>query len=131
MEKKLIRRLVRDTLGCACPDEVLAQIEGHTSVGLDAELTELRTIVVGRRLLIYLWETNDPTRLRSLLPKLIRAGRVQRDREGLNRYRAVIVTDDVNAIGALAKRVFSHLEDCDQKVHLHVIDRREVVDLLA
>ena len=131
MENKLIRRLVRDTLGCACPDEVLAQIEVHTSVSLDAELTELRTIVVGRRLLIYLWETNDPTRLRSLLPKLIRAGRVQRDREGLNRYRAVIVTDDVNAIGALAKRVFSHLEDCDQKAYLHVIDRREVVDLLA
>ncbi len=131
MENKLIRRLVRDTLGCACPDEVLAQIEVHTSVSLDAELTELRTIVVGRRLLIYLWETNDPTRIHSLLPKLIRAGMDQRDREGLNRYRAVIVTDDVNAIGALAKRVFSHLEDCDHKAYLHVIDRREVVDLLA
>ena len=130
MENRCIRRLVRDTLGCTCPDKVLAQIEYRTHVNQDAELTDLRTIVVGRRLLIYLWETNDPTRIRSVLPRLIRAGRDQRDHEGLNRYRAVIITEDVDSIGTLARRLFSRLEARDQRVYLHVIDRREVVDLL-
>ncbi len=130
MQTQSIRRLVREILGCACPDEVFERIDFHSNSALNEELTDLRTIVIGQRLLIHLWDTNNPTSISSVLPRLVSAGRTQRDRDGLNRYRAVIMTDELDAIGGVARRVFNRLEDRDAKVHLHVIDRRQVVDLL-
>ena len=125
-----MRQFVRDTLGCTCPDEVFDQIEFHPNAVLDDELTDLRTLVIGQRLLIHVWETNDPTRIQTLLPAVVEAGKQRRDLEGLNRYRAVIATDDLESIGSVARRVFDHLENRDDKVHLHIIDRKDVVDLL-
>jgi hypothetical protein len=131
METQFIRRLVRDTLGCTCPDEVFERIELLTNTALNNELTNLRTMVIGQRLLIHLWETNDPTRIQTVLPWLVSAGRALRDHASLNRYRAVIVTDDLDSIGNVARRIFNRLEDRDEKIHLHVIDRQDVVDLLG
>ncbi len=130
MQQQFIRRFVRDTLDCTCPDDVFAQLEVRSTVVVNDALTDLRTIVIGRRLSIYLWETDDPTRIQTLLQELVSAGRDQRDKQGLNRYRAVIATNDLESIGGLARRLFNHLEDRDEKVHLHVVDRQDAIDLL-
>ena len=122
-----IMEFVRHTLGCACPDEVFDQIEYQDGDGLANTYT--RSITLGERLLIYIWETNDPSRIEGNLPAILLSGKDERDRRGLNRFRIVIATDDVERIGSIAQRVFRDLSDKDKKVHLHVVSMHDVAKL--
>ena len=44
---------------------------------------------------------------------------------GFNRFRLVISTDKMNEIKQIADMVFKNLEDEDEKVHLHVINKTD------
>jgi len=118
---------VRHTLGCKCPDEVFEQIEYQDGETLGN--TGERSITLGGRLLIYIWETNDPFLIKSNLPAVLSRGRNERDRRGLNGFRAVIATDDIDGIGPLAKQLFQDLSNKDDKVHLHVVHVDDVANL--
>jgi len=118
---------VRHTLGCKCPDEVFEQIEYQDGETLGN--TGERSITLGGRLLIYIWETNDPFLIKSNLPAVLSQGRNERDRRGLNRFRAVIATDDIDGIGPLAKQLFQDLSNKDDKVHLHVVHVDDVANI--
>lgn len=114
-----IVEFVRDVLGCKCPDEVFEKIEC-----LDGDARTniyTRSITIGDRLLIYVWETNDPLLVEANLPAMLVDGKNERDRRGLNRFRAVIATDDVDGIGPIAQRVYRDFSDKDDKVHLHIV----------
>jgi len=120
-------KFVRQTLGCACPDEVFEKIEyGHADHG---EETCIRTITVGGRLLIYIWKVNDLAMAEAKLPTVLLGGKEHRDGLGLNRIRIVLATDDVERIGPMAQRLFKAWNRKDEKVHLHVL-RTEDVALL-
>jgi len=118
---------VRHTLGCKCPDEVFEQIEYQDGETLGN--TGGQSITLGGRLLIYIWETNDPFLIKSNLPAVLSRGRNERDRRGLNRFRAVIATDDIDGIGPLAKQLFQDLSNKDDKVHLHVVHVDDVANI--
>ena len=118
---------VRHTLGCKCPDEVFEQIEYQDGETLGN--TSGRRITMGGRLLVYVWETNDPSLMRSHLPAVLSRGRRERDRRGLNRFRAVIATDDVDSIEPVAQQLFHDLMDKDDRVYLHVIHADDVPNL--
>lgn len=114
-----IVKFVRDVLGCKCPDEVFEKIEY-----LDGDARTniyTRSITLGCRLLIYVWETNDLSLVEAKLPAMLVDGKNERDRRGLNRFRAVIATDDVDGIGPIAQRVYRDFSDKDDKVHLHIV----------
>ncbi len=53
-------------------------------------------------------------------------GRKERDSRGLNRFRLVIVPDDVSEEQSLMRR-FKELNDKDERLHLHVIKKEESV----
>jgi hypothetical protein len=119
-----IVEFVRNVLGCKCPDEVFDKIE---HVHGDARTNiYTRSITIGDRLLIYVWETNDPLLVEAKLPAMLADGKNERDRRGLNRFRAVIATDDVDGIGPIAQRVHSNFSDKDDKVHLHIVHKHDV-----
>ena len=123
-EDQHIIRFVRHTLGCTCPDEVFDEIVFQA--GDDHEGTYTRSIILGGRLLIYIWETNDPSLVQARLPAILVRGKNERDQRGLNRFRAVIATDDAERIGSTAQQLFQALPDKDEKVHLHVVRRNDV-----
>ena len=112
---------VRHTLGCKCPDDVFEQIEYQD--GETLESTRTRSITLGGRLLIYILETNDPSLIKSNLPAMLSQGKRERDRRGLNRFRAVIATDDMDGIEPIARQLFQEWSDKDDNVHLHVVHR--------
>lgn len=119
---------VRHTLGCGCPDEVFDQIECQNGDSQTNIYT--RSITLGGRLLIYIWETNDSSIIETSLPAILVHGKNERDRRGLNRLRVVIATDDVDHIGSIAQRIFRDLSDKDEKVHLHVVHIHDVANLI-
>ncbi len=122
-----IIKFVRNTLGCKCPDEIFDRIECRDDDSDTDPYT--RSITLGERLLVYIWETNDPSLVEAKLPAMLLCGKNERDRRGLNRFRAVIATDDVDGIDSIAQRLFRDFSDKDEKVHLHVVPTREVADL--
>jgi hypothetical protein len=45
----------------------------------------------------------------------------------LNRFRLVLVVDDPEEVRWLAERQFEELRDSDEKVHLHVIKKDDLL----
>ena len=120
---------VKHRLGCGCPYEVFEQIEyGETG---RSQGPYARTITLGGRLLIHIWEVNDLSLLKNRLPALLARGLDERDRRGLNRFRAVLATDDVGAMKALAEKLFDEFGGKDEKIHLHVVHIGEVAGLMG
>jgi hypothetical protein len=125
-----VERFVRDVLGCTCPDEVFECVETsrQTILGSGAAIT--RTIL-GGRLLFYVWRIVNSPGWESELPRIVRAGVEERDSRGLNRFRLVVVADDVAPIMDRAEAVFRQVEGLDEKVHLHVVFGGDVPEELV
>ncbi|MEJ2508651.1 MAG: hypothetical protein P8009_04065 [Gammaproteobacteria bacterium] len=128
-----VRDFVRRTLGCSCPEHVFDRIE-------DAECTArpgmpgYRRLVIGDRLLIYLVTPVEeeaavgaapPAGIAAQLPVVLASGRAERDRLGLNRFRAVVPSTDPPRLEPVLREVFETFRDQvgDDKLHLHVVAR--------
>jgi hypothetical protein len=126
MDRTRIERFVRDALGCTCPSEVFAVVRDQY---LDNDGTHaLRRIMIGDRLLVYLIDgarPPDPVHLTTL----IREGRQERDRRGLNRFRLVIATEDPATVGPELEASFHRTPEADERVHLHVLERSAIAGL--
>lgn len=121
MERKLcIKNFVQDVLGCTCPDKVFEQIEERTDASSNPHT---RSITIGGRLLIYVWEVCESTGFEAGLSALLKAGRHERDARGLNRFRAVLVVEDTQSITTQATLLFSQFGNRDERMHIHVISR--------
>jgi hypothetical protein len=124
MSQENVKTFVRNILGCDCAEEVFSHIENER--GVSAAGFKLRNkINVGNRLLVYIVEPGD---LQEEMPVLVRAGREERDARGFNRFRLVIVSDDI-AMRERAFKLLKGLAGVDEKVHLHVIEKAKVVGL--
>lgn len=123
-----VKRFVRDTLGCTCPDAVFNHIDSRRKVVL-GELTLSRRIDVGHRLLVYLLESDDPDFLGTRLPDVVALGQAERDREGFNRLRVVVATGNSQPVSLVAQRAFDHAAGRDERLHLHVVDKAAIARL--
>ena len=122
-----IKRFVQETLGCACPEEVFERIDHRRHrVG---DVAGVQRIDVGRRLLVYLVETDDPAWLQRHLAELVRAGVADRDAQGMNRFRLVIASTRPDLVAAGAHALFHELAGGDAKVHLHLVAQDALDDL--
>ncbi len=128
IERRELTDFVRNTLGCACPDEVFERIEYEDGADGEGGLT-CPSIRVGGRLLIGLWETSDAAHVKSEMAGIVNAGKRERDRRGMNRFRLVIAADDPGAVGPIAHEMFPVMAEGDDKIHLHVVSRREAAVL--
>jgi len=123
-EKDQIIDFVRHTLGCTCPDEVFEKIEMEDSRFAAAPYE--RKITIGEKLLIYIKWVDFPDSLNEQLPVLLSEGKTERDRKGLNRFRAVLVSDKVQTVSDAAVGIFNAFSGKDEKIHLHVVDSKEI-----
>jgi hypothetical protein len=115
-----IKKFVRQILGCTCPDKVFEQIEDRRSVSSASPHT--RSITIGGRLLIYIWEVDEAEHFKKNFLAMLAAGRKERDEHGLNRFRAVLAVDEMpHGIAAEADLYFSLFAGRDDRMHLHVI----------
>lgn len=123
-----IKNFVRQVLGCTCPDEVFEQIEDRQVSSPVSPHN--RSITIGRRLLVYIWEVEDNARFREKFLAMLAAGKKERDRRGLNRFRAVLaVSGNQSGVAAEATLHFSEFDGREDRTHFHVIPRDIVDDL--
>ena len=119
-ENLSIKKFVRQVLGCTCPDKVFEQIEDRRSVSSASPHT--RSITIGDRLLIYIWEVHEAEQFKKNFLAMLAAGRKERDKQGLNRFRAVLAVDEIShGIAVEANLHFSRFVGRDDRMHLHVI----------
>ena len=118
--KSDIKDFVRNTLGCTCPDKVFEQIEDRHIVPSSSPHT--RSITIGGRLLIYIWEIDTQHRFKENLFALLEAGKRQRDEQGLNRFRAVLaVNGTTHNVETEAISYFLQFTGRDERIHIHVV----------
>lgn len=110
------RRFVREALGCACSDEVLASMAVSLRAG-PSPMTELK---VGGRLLVHLRPCPAADRLPHLLAGWLNEGVAERDALGFNRFRLVLVGDQAEALRPLAEALFAS-RGGDDRTHLHLV----------
>jgi hypothetical protein len=123
-----IKNFVQQVLGCTCPDKVFEQIEDRQVSSPVSPHN--RSITIGRRLLVYIWEVEGAAQFREKFLAMLAAGKKERDRRGLNRFRAVLTVSD-NHLGVVAEATFhfSEFDGRDGRIHFHVIPRDIVDDL--
>ncbi len=121
-----IRRFIRHTLGCVCPDEVFRSVDVQRHVRLNSFIVLDSALIIGNRLLIYIAEARTEACVEEHLPVLFRAGKDERDTKGLNRFRLVLVSDRPDAVRRTAGELFEELRGNDEKAHLHVVHRSEM-----
>ena len=123
-----MKDFVRNILGCTCPDNVFEQIEDKPVVSSGSPHT--RSIIIGGRLLIYLWKVKEADRLKEHLLAMLEAGKKERDEKGLNRFRAVMAVDiAAQHLEAAAKSYFSQYAGKDDRIHLHVVSAADLKNI--
>lgn len=128
-KRSVIERFARDTLGCNCPDEVFDTIDCRR--GDPATDVYGVRIAIGGRLLVYVLEADSPGVVEEMLSRVLGAGKADRDEQGMNRFRAVLATDQVEPVEKTARRIFDGYSQKDEKVHLHILRKGEVSGVYA
>ena len=126
MDRKSIKYFVKKTLCCTCTDDVFQYIECETDVDKDNSIVLDHELNVGNRLLIYIVSVMDERHdiLRNVVSYLVRLGTEQRDKNGFNRFRLVLLASDPRSVEERASEIFYSFAS-DDKVHLHVIGQDE------
>jgi hypothetical protein len=128
MAQENVKAFVREALGCDCDESVFEHIENEKGVKVD-DIRLRNKINVGNRLLIYVADANGPSFVRSHMPELLDAGRKERDERNFNRFRLVLVAKSDSGVLLAANQMFAGSKAVDEKVHLHVMDALDVIDL--
>ena len=114
-KKDIAVRFVRDTLGCACPDEVFNR---YQILGGRSEYGPFIQLIMGDRLLVKIIEMSELSLTRESLREMLSDGVEERERRRLNRFRLVIVGDPSPEI---QKTIADILNKMDSRVHIHTI----------
>ena len=122
-----ITRFVREELGCGCPDEVFEQIERKQLSDIGGTDQSFR-LLIGERLLIYLLQPMETTLLGQSIETWIATGREDRDANGYNRFRLVVVMPDGTEAARITEleKLFVTFAADDEKLHLHLLEQSEI-----
>lgn len=108
-------RFVRDTLGCACPDEVVSRTV--VEVAMDG----LRGLDVGGRLLVRVLPAGERDRLIADFPEAVERWLSERDRRGFRRLRIVAVDDRPLVLAEVLEAMLAAIVPDDDRVAVHVV----------
>ena len=119
-----IKRFVRETLGCSCPEAVLNNIDYQKeSDGIPGS-----KVTVGNRLLIYIIGMEGKDNILGVIHSALEQGVEERDKKGFNRFRLVLVASRRDELRSSAEHAFDSSGYTDEKTHLHVVNESEVVN---
>ena len=117
-----IKRFVQDVLGCSCPEGVFTEIE-YQKV---CDGVPGRKVKVADRLLIYIITTDGKSNIQEVVDSALARGIKERDDNGLNRFRLVLVASRPDELRTEAVSVFNSSGYTDEKTHLHVVHTVDV-----
>ena len=110
--------LVRDVLGCTCPEEIFDNYQVRHNV---FEAIPIVQLIMGNRLLVWIVDGVKFVGPGQTLLRLLKQGTVKREEHGLNRFRLVVVGESLSW-----EKEWAHLvESLGPKVHLHVLPEIE------
>jgi hypothetical protein len=120
MNRDAVRQLIREDLGCACPDSIFDDIVvGCPTIFGGSNIRSSVQILVGRRLLVSLVPVNALKDVAKDTRYLLFDGKDIRDRHGLNRHRLVLV-------GSVTRKLLGELKKeaagIDDRMHVHLIE---------
>jgi hypothetical protein len=121
-DKGKIKSFVQDVLGCGCAEEVFKIIELQQDEMAGERYDRIN---IGNRLLIYIFETDDPEYTRRELARIVRAGKEERDQNGFNRFRLVLATGD-DRVGTAAIKAYNDMDLTDDRTFLHVVKKEQI-----
>ena len=113
-------RFVRQTLGCGCPDEVLARISLDESEAGESGLD------VGGRLLVRVLEAEDVDRLIESFPETVERLLTERDRRGFRRLRLVVCHTHPVVMGEVLGGMLELIATADERVYVHVLEHDDL-----
>ncbi len=119
-----MKSFVKNTLGCTCPDSIFDRQEIEDGITISG-VENCVKLCIGGKLLIYLVTIETIDNLSTSITSILSEGRKERDSRHLNRFRLVLVANDVEAISDDVHMVFDSIDDLDDKVHLHVLSNQE------
>jgi len=125
MNKEGIEFFARDILGCGCEPEVFQNIEKEDNLLIPGAGILKHKIIIGLRLLIYVYETEAPED-EEKLTAVIRAGIAERDARNYNRFRLAMVSSSGDAGVQKAAAVMDRIKGDDPKAHLHIFSPDEM-----
>lgn len=108
-------RLIQDMLGCGCPMEVFEHIQMELMRTNDLSMLQL---ILGNRLLVWIVDRLKMDGAKDSAAKILERGRIERDRQRLNRFRLVLVGE---ISGPEAEELQRLPETKPDKVHLHIL----------
>jgi hypothetical protein len=118
-DRSLTTFLVRDVLGCSCPQEVFDHYQVRSVSSEDIPAVQ---VVMGRRLLIRIVDAEKMDMPEKKAMELLAQGAEERNRRGLNRFRLLIIggfsPDRIEELERLPERL-------GPRVHLHVLSGLE------
>ena len=123
----LIKSFIINKLGCNCPDGVFNIIKWQKDVQIDNNIILNYKINIGSRLLIYIIDIEEAKLINDNLVKILMTGIMERNNNNFNRFRLAILSKNIAEIGSIAQNVFNNLNIGDQKVHLHLIQKKDFI----
>ena len=120
-----IKRFVQKTLGCSCPEDVFRKIDCTNA----ADGVWDRKINVGDRLLIYILDMNRHQKIPEVIESAMQRGVGERNNQGFNRFRLVLVTSKRDELSVSAERAFTSSEFADEMTHLHIVNHEDIKGL--
>ncbi|MCU0305819.1 MAG: hypothetical protein MUC56_17340 [Thermoanaerobaculales bacterium] len=120
-----LARFVRETLGCGCPDEVVA------ATVLDAGPQGELGLDVGGRLLVRVLPAEDLDRLVDGFPETVERLLAERDRRGFNRLRLVVAHPQPELVGETLRAMLAAIHAADDRVFVHGVPPEAVPAALA
>ena len=115
-----IKTFVREKLGCKCEDSVFDQIViGMPSIFPGENPGWDMQIMIGFRLLISFAAVERLKSVNEDIVKMLQAGKEIRDKNGLNRFRLILL-GEVNK--ELYEACQKKTQELDDKIHIHVIE---------
>ena len=123
-DRRPVMDFIRNTLGCGCPDEVFKKIE-IGEIKAPEGIVRLRRINIGNALLVYIvWPLHEDDYESGIRHTTV-AGRTERDSDGFNRFRLVVVASDSLSTDSVSA-VFALGAGKDEKMHLHFVDSERI-----
>ena len=118
-------RFVRETLGCGCPDEVLARI------AIDASDAGEGGLNVGGRLLVRVLLSEDVDQLIESFPDTVERLREERDSRGFRRVRLVATHPRPAVLREVLDGMLDLIVAADERVYVHVLEQEELPSMLT
>lgn len=125
MDTESIRHFAIDVLGCGCDQSVFNSIEVTDNPALACGVQLSKKILIGKRLLIYIADAGCC--VPGEVEAVVRDGLIERNINGYNRLRLVIVTPDTVRLSKVYADAFGKLTDMDDKCHIHVVKPEDSV----